>query len=58
MGITADRIDEVLRREIDAVENDDSLTPQERARAIRDLERDARYEYDEARSQTISDDNF
>jgi hypothetical protein len=58
MGPTADRIERGLSREIDAVENDESLNPQERARAIRDLERDARYEYDEARAQVISDDNW
>jgi hypothetical protein len=42
------RLQRRLEKEIDAIENDDSLTNDEKAREIRELERDA---YNYAREQ-------
>jgi hypothetical protein len=57
MGITADRIGRALDREIEILEQSD-MTPEERAREIADLEREARWEYAEERARRDADDNW
>jgi len=57
MPFAAERIQRGLDREIDAVESDETLTPQERAREIRDLEMDARWQYEEERARQIDEND-
>jgi hypothetical protein len=57
-GNIADNIQRGLDREIDAIESNDFLTPEERAREIRDLERSARWEYQEECARSMSDEEW
>jgi hypothetical protein len=57
MPFIADRIQRHLDREIDAIESDENLTPAERAREIHQLEREARWQYEEERARIIDDND-
>lgn len=61
MGIKhniADRIQRGLDRELDAIENDDFMSPEEKAAATRELERDARWAYQEECERAFSDSDY